>query len=91
MRMRSLIIGAVALLSGSLAHAACVPGKSGDCVSFSAVPAISTQIVADEEKGRKSQKRTFAEPVTPPYTGPTVGVSSMVRRAPTVGYRWSLQ
>ena len=26
-----------------------------------------------------------------PYTGPTVGVSDRVRRAPTVGYRWSLQ
>ncbi|HZT86948.1 MAG TPA: hypothetical protein VFA12_03195 [Stellaceae bacterium] len=84
--------------------AAAVNGKAktharagaADCiVSFKAVPEISKKIVADEQKGKIVPRPTFAEPVPEPYTGPTVGASgsavgTIVRRAPEIGYKWSI-
>jgi hypothetical protein len=81
---------AVILVAGSTAFAACPPGQTRNCVNFDDVPQISQQIVAQEPAGPGSKllSRTEADK---PYTGPTVGIASGVRRGPTVGYKWSLQ
>ena len=59
-------------------------------LNFSSVPAISEQIVTEEHTNPKQQKLTIDPPAAAPYTGPTFG-TSLGRRAPTVGYRWSLE
>jgi hypothetical protein len=86
----SAVALAVTLVSGAGALAACPPGQTRNCVNFDLVPEISKQIVAQEPApaGTKFSPRT--EPAKP-YTGPTVGIAPGVRRAPTVGYRWSLE
>ena len=49
------------------------------------------QIVADEQIAVPPKTATRAAAETPQaYTGPTIGAAQNVRRAPTVGYRWSL-
>jgi len=74
----------------------CSPQNPRNCLSspavinFSSVPAISQQIVSEEQRSPSQQKGTV-EPLTPaPYTGPTFG-TSLGKRAPTVGYQWSLE
>jgi len=81
---------AAALVAGTGAFAACPPGQTRNCVNFDLMPEISKQIVAQEPApvGSKFSPRTEPDK---PYTGPTVGVAPGGRRAPTVGYRWSLQ
>ena len=59
-------------------------------LNFSTVPTISEQIVTEEHPSPKQQKLTIDPPVPAPYTGPTFG-TSLGRRAPTVGYQWSLE
>ena len=59
-------------------------------LNFSSVPTISEQIVTEEHTGSRQQKLTIDPPAAAPYTGPTFG-TSLGRRAPTVGYRWSLE
>jgi hypothetical protein len=88
-RLSAVTIAAV-LIMGSGALAACPPGQTRDCVNLDLVPQISQQIVAQEPgtPGAKAGPRADADT---PYSGPTVGVAPNVRRAPTVGYRWSLQ
>ena len=52
----------------------------------------SANLAGDRRAGPQPPVRK-AEPVVGEdkmYTGPTVGLSKMVRRAPTVGYKWSL-
>ena len=87
----SILFAAAALLGGAVAEAACPSAQTRDCViNLDAVPQISQQIVAQEPgtPGAKAGPRADADT---PYSGPTVGVAPNVRRAPTVGYRWSLQ
>lgn len=84
------VVVAAALLAASAAEAACPGSGRGPCVNLDLVPQISQQIVAAE---------TVAAPPKaapdglwkPAYTGPIVGLAKNVRRAPTVGYRWSLE
>lgn len=80
---------AASVLGGSAAWAACAPGKSPNCVNLDLVPQISQQIVADEHLAAPPKATPAAEP-QPAYTGLTVGAAPNLRRAPTVGYRWSI-
>ena len=88
----SLCLIAAALLYGAGAHAACPPGQKQACskgVDLNAVPDITQQIVASETVA-PAAKKAAPDTAAQPYTGPTVGVSDRVRRAPMVGYHWSL-
>ncbi len=89
----SAAIVAASLLAGSPAWSACPsghsPSQSRNCVNLDGVPQISQQIVADERIATAPKTAPAAEP-TPAYTGPSLGVSKMLRRAPTVGYRWAI-
>ena len=87
-RLSAVTIAAV-LVMGNGALAACPPGQTRDCVNLDLVPQISQQIVA-QEPGTPAKAGPRAD-ADAPYSGPTVGVAPNVRRAPTVGYRWSLQ
>jgi len=79
------------LLSGTAASGGCVVRRGHPCLSFDRLPEISRQIVKREAVVPPAKPQPVAAPASVPYTGPTVGVSNMVRRAPTVGYRWALQ
>jgi len=89
----SAMIVAASLLAGGAAWSACPPGQSHspsrNCVDLGSVPQISQQIGAGERiaKPPKTAPDTEAQA---PYTGPALGVSKMLRRAPTVGYRWAI-
>ncbi len=89
----SAMIVAASLLAGGAARSACPPGQSHspsrNCVDLGSVPQISQQIVAGQRiaKPPKTAPETEAQAA---YTGPALGVSKMIRRAPTVGYRWAI-
>ncbi len=85
----SAAIIAASVLFSSTAWSACPLGKSRNCVNLDLVPQISQQIVDGEHIAAPPKTAPATEP-QPAYTGPTVGISNMIRRAPTVGYRWSL-
>jgi hypothetical protein len=76
--------------------ASCRSKKSQNCfdapatVNFSTVPDISKQIVNEEPAAHQPTTSVLEAPPITSYTGPTVGVDSMVH-APTVGYYWSLE
>lgn len=82
------------LTAGPVAGASCYPKTNRNCfaapaISFRSVPDISKKIVGEEPKAEKPVTQTLDAPPITTYTGPTVGVDSMVH-APTVGYYWSL-
>jgi len=83
-------LAAAVVLFGAPAFAACPPGQKTGCVNLDGVPQISQQIVAQERVG-PARKEAPVVDTDKPYVGPTVGLSKMVRRAPTVGYKWSLE
>ncbi len=85
----SAAIVAASVLAGGAAWSACPPGQSHNCVNFDGVPQISQQIVAGEHIAAPPKTAPSAAS-EPGYTGPTVGLSDKVRRAPTIGYRWSI-
>ena len=94
--MRTCVAAAIvaaSVLTGSAAWAACLPSRSNSCVDFGVVPQISQEIVAGEPTAPPPKAPPAAEP-PPPYTGPTLGPTTgagpAIRRAPTVGYHWSL-
>ena len=84
----SAAIAAVFLAAAGSASAACPPGQGQGCVNLDLPLKASQDIVAGE--------RLSAPKVTPtstdnrPYTGPTIGFSDRVRRAPQIGDRWAL-
>ncbi|HTV44117.1 MAG TPA: hypothetical protein VMF05_02275 [Stellaceae bacterium] len=84
---------AVALAPAEAAHCAakgsrkCLDGPAA--VNLSSVPDISKQIVSEEPTAAQPVSHTLDAPPITTYTGPIVGVNSMVH-APTVGYYWSL-
>ena len=100
--MRRLIFAAATLAVAATSAAAtadaasCGPKTSRNCldapaaINFSSVPDISKQIVSAEPGVTKPPTQTLEAPPITTYTGPTVGVNSMIR-APTVGYYWSLE
>lgn len=83
------IVTAYMLGSGAAAWAACPAGPSRDCVDLNLAAKISQDIVAAEPPAA-APKRAPAAAAQTPYTGPTLGVSDRVRRAPEIGYRWSI-
>ena len=85
----SAAIIAAFLLAGGTAWSACSPGQSRNCVDLDLVPQISQQVVASERVAPPPKTAPAAEP-TPAYTGPALGLSKMIRGAPTVGYRWAI-
>jgi hypothetical protein len=89
----SAMIVAASLLVGGTAWSACPPGQSQspsrNCVDLGSVPQISRQIV-DGEHTTAPPKTTPPDDAQPGYTGPALGLSKMIRRAPTVGYHWAL-
>jgi len=84
---------AASLLTGGAAWSACppsqTPSQSRNCVDLGSVPQISDKIVAGERVATppKTAPVTAADSA---YTGPSLGVSKMIRRAPTVGYQWAI-
>jgi hypothetical protein len=80
---------AASIFGGGAAGAACPTRTKGHCVDLDLVPQISQQIVATEHIVAPPK---VAPPVEPQsgYTGPTVGTAKNLRRAPEVGYRWSI-
>ena len=85
------IIAASVLASGA-GWAACpseTAKRSQHCVNLDLVPQISRQLVADEHIAAPPKQAPAAKPEAG-YTGPTIGLNHMVRRAPEVGYRWSI-
>jgi hypothetical protein len=89
----SAAIIAASVLTGSTAWSACLPHQSNNCVDLGIVPQISQQIVAGEPTPAPTKLAPDTNPA-PAYTGPTIGpttgAGSALRRAATVGYRWSL-
>lgn len=93
----ALAFAACIVAASSPADAAsCGAKKNHDCfdtpatVNFSSVRDISQQIVSTEPEAAKPKKSVVEAPPITTYTGPTVGVDSMIH-APTVGYYWSLE
>ncbi len=90
--MRAGLVAAViaaAACGGGAALGACPTGR-GHCVDLDLVPQISQQIVATEPVVAPRKELPVIEPA-PAYTGPIVGTAKNLRRAPTVGYRWSIE
>jgi hypothetical protein len=68
----------------------CTYNNNGQNIDLNSVPEITSKTV-DERPVTQSQKKTVNEPAgAAPYNGPIVGVTSG-KRAPTVGYSWSLE
>jgi len=89
----SAAIVAACVLTGGTAWSACLPSQSKTCVDLGVVPGISQQIVAGEASGPPPKAVPLADstaPYTGPTLGPTTGAGGAIRRAPTVGYHWSL-
>jgi hypothetical protein len=85
----SAAVAAVLVAAASAASAACPPGHAQGCVDLNLTPKISQDIVGTEGLSVRP-KAAPANAEKTPYTGPTIGFSDRVRRAPEIGYRWSL-
>jgi hypothetical protein len=83
------------LLWSVTSYAACPPGQMSGCatpgLNLTGLPQISQQAAEQEVAPAAAAKSPVPANAATPYTGPTLGVSDRVRRAPTVGYRWSLE
>ena len=91
-----LAVTVAATLPGVAAKGACAPKSSYQCVdigapvNLSSVPDIAGKIVNEEPvSARHGEPATVSTPPAP-YTGPIFGITSG-KRAPTVGYSWSLE
>jgi len=83
-------LSVVAVMTWStVAFGACVPVKQRDCVDLSAIPDIAQQVITPEKAAPRAEKTPPTLP-TSTYNGPTLGMSNAVRRAPEVGYHWSI-
>lgn len=85
----SAAIAAVFVAGASAVSAACPPGTAPGCVNLDLAPKISQDIVGTEALPVRP-KAAPAKAEKAPYTGPTIGFSDKVRRAPEIGYRWAL-
>jgi hypothetical protein len=85
----SAIIAAALAVTAGAAWAACPPGKAAGCFNLDLTPKVSQDIVGTE--GLPVRPRAApASAEKAPYTGPTVGFSDRLRRAPEIGYKWSI-
>ena len=91
-----LAIAVAAAMPGEAAKAACAVSSSHRCVDtgspvdLNSLPDIASKIVGEEPISAKQGKSATEGTAPAPYTGPIVGVTSG-KRAPTVGYSWSLE
>ena len=85
----SAAIAAAFLATAGAASAACPPGQAQGCVKLDLTPKVSQDIVGVEQLSPRPKAAPASGEKTP-YTGPTIGFSDKVRRAPEIGYRWSL-
>jgi hypothetical protein len=99
MRISLPLAALVVLLSAAAAAAApCGPGRHRHCrpasapvksVDLTTLPDIGKQIVAGEP-APTAPKKAFDPTQAAPYSGPTIGAAPLPR-APTIGYKWSLE
>lgn len=68
----------------------CTNNTGGQSIDLNSVPDITNKIVREEPATQSPQKPVNDPAAASPYTGPIVGITSG-KRAPTVGYSWSLQ
>jgi hypothetical protein len=80
---------AMAVLGGGSVWAACPPRHRHDCVDLNLAPQVSQDIIAAEPLVTAPKNAPVAAPNSP-YTGPTIGLTPQVRRAPEIGYRWAI-
>jgi hypothetical protein len=92
-----LAIAVAAAVPGAAANAACAAKRSYRCVdtgspvNLNSVPDIASKIVSEEPISARQDKPATQPTAPAPYTGPIVGVTNSGKRAPTVGYSWSLE
>jgi hypothetical protein len=93
----TLVVAITAVTAAATAGAGgCGPKNSFPCankgqsIDLSAVPDITDKIVGEEPVTQGKKKPVNDPAAASPYTGPIVGVTSG-KRAPTVGYSWSLE
>ncbi len=89
----ALVIASAVMLASFGADAACTASHPSDCpaVNFNVVPDITKQVIAARPNSAQIKLSPVVQPEAVPYSGPTLGASTMVRRAPEIGYRWSLE
>ena len=63
---------------------------SGQSIDLSSVPDITKKIVGEESVIQSRSKPVNEPAAASPYSGPIIGVTTG-KRAPTVGYSWSLE
>jgi hypothetical protein len=80
---------AVFVAAAAAASAACPPGKTAGCVNLDLTPKVSQDIIGTEGLSIRPKAAPVSAEKTP-YTGPTVGFSDRLRRAPEIGYKWSI-
>ena len=68
----------------------CTNNTGGQSIDLNSVPDITNKIVREEPATQNPQKPVNDPAAAAPYTGPIVGITSG-KRAPTVGYSWSLE
>jgi hypothetical protein len=68
----------------------CTNNADGQSIDLNSVPEITNKIVREEPAIQSQQKPVNNPAAALPYTGPIVGITSG-KRAPTVGYSWSLE
>jgi hypothetical protein len=92
----TLFVAVTTVTAGATAEAGpCGPKNSHPCadsgqsIDLSSVPDITKKIVGEESVIQSRTKPVNEPAAASPYSGPTIGISG--KRAPTVGYSWSLE
>ena len=68
----------------------CTNNTGRQSIDLNSISDITNKIVRDEPAIQSQQKPVNNPAAASPYTGPIVGITSG-KRAPTVGYSWSLE
>jgi hypothetical protein len=68
----------------------CTNNTGGQSIDLNSVSDITNKIVGEEPVIQGHQKPVINPAAAAPYNGPIVGITSG-KRAPTVGYSWSLE
>jgi hypothetical protein len=64
--------------------------NNGQSIDLTSVPDITEKIVGEQSVTQRQKNPVNEPPAAAPYTGPIVGITAG-KRAPTVGYSWSLE
>jgi hypothetical protein len=84
----SLMVIVLYLSAAANAGAACPPKQAKNCVDLDGIPQIAGQIVAGEKYTPPPAKAPFEDATA--ASGPIIGMSDKLRRAPEIGYRWAI-